>query len=102
MTLRFAYCHYSFSTILTYTAPLTEESWEARHKQMEGEEAIQIAASDEYYDYYLPDAETIITEEALDLLTGEDPAMLSDDFSNPDDFYDDDDYDDYSEDEEDV
>jgi len=33
--------------------------------------------------------ETIITEEALDLLTGEDPAMSSDNFSNPDDFYDD-------------
>ncbi|XP_065893120.1 uncharacterized protein [Dysidea avara] len=82
--------------------PLTEESWEARHKQItNGDEAVQIAAGDEYYDYYLPDAETIITEEALDLLTAEDPAMLSDDFSNPDDFFDEDEYDDFSEDDDD-
>jgi len=52
-------------------------------------------------DYYLPDDETIITEEAMDLLTSEDPAMQSDDFSNPDDFYDEDDYDDFSDDDDD-
>ena len=85
-----------------HTAPLTEESWEARHKQIiNGDEAVQIAAGDEYYNYYLPDAETIITEEALDLLAAEDPAMLSDDFSNSDDFFDEDEYDDFSEDDDD-
>jgi len=64
---------------------------------MGGDEAIQIAASDKHHDYYLPDAETI-TEEALDLLTAEDPSIHSNDFSNPDDFYDEDDYDDFSDD----
>ena len=84
-----------------YIAPLTEESWEARHKQIiNGDEAVQIASGDEYYNYP-PDAETIITEEALDLLTAEDPAVLSDDFSNPDDFFDEDEYDDFSEDDDD-
>ena len=38
--------------------------------------------------YYLPNAETI-TEEALDLLTAEYPH--NNDFSNPDNFYDEDD-----------
>jgi len=48
---------------------------------MGGDKAIQIAAGDEFH-YYLPDAKTVVTEEALDSLTAEDPAMLSDDFSN--------------------
>ena len=53
-------------------------------------------------EYYLPeDDETIIAEEDLDLLTSEDPAMKSDDFSNPNDFYDEDDYDDFSDDDDD-
>jgi len=93
---------FSSSFYYIFTAPLTEESWEVRYKQMGGDQAVQIAAGDEFYNYYLPDAETIITEEGLDLLSAEDPAMFSDDFSNPDDFYDEDDYDDFSEDDEDI
>ena len=68
-------------------APLTEESWEARNKQN-----TSIAAGDEYYDYYLPDEDTISsTEQTMELLVADDPAYYSDQFSNPDDNRDDED-----------
>ena len=79
-------------------APLTEESLEARNKQ----NTSIAAAGDENYDYYLPDEDTITTEQAMELLMADDPAYYSDEFSNPDDYcYDDeddegnDDYNDY-------
>jgi len=59
---------------------------------------VSVSLQDEYY---LPDDETIITEEAMDLLNSEGPSMQSDDFSTPDDFYDEDEYDDVSDDDDD-
>ena len=82
------------SYVLLFQAPLTEESWEARNKQ----NTSIAAAGDENYDYYLPDEDTIATEQAMELLTADDPAYYSDEFSNPDDYcYDDEDSDDYNE-----
>lgn len=61
---------------------------------------MSIAAGDENYDYYVPEEETITTEQAMDLLMADDPAYYSDEFSNPDDYYyeneDSDSYDDLS------
>ena len=70
------------SYVLLLQAPLTEESWEARNKQ----NTSIAAAGDENYDYYLPDEDTITTEQAMELLTADDPAYYSDEFSNPDDY----------------
>ena len=72
--------------MLFLQAPLTEESWEARNKQ-KGED-MSIAAGDESYDYYLPEEDTITTEQGMELLNADEPAYYSDEFSNPDDYYD--------------
>lgn len=66
-------------------APLTEESWEARNR--ERGENTSVAAGDEDYNIYQPDEDTITTEQGMELLTADDPAYHSDEFSNPDDYY---------------
>lgn len=65
--------------------PLTEESWEARNKQ-KGEN-MSVAAGDEDYNVYLPEEDTITTEQGMELLMADEPAYHSDEFSNPDDYY---------------
>lgn len=85
----YAVLYYNISCLSQ--APLTEESWEARNK-LSGQSASVAAAGDENYDYYQPDADTIMTEQVMDLLIADEPAYYSDEFSNPDDeYYDDND-----------